>query len=192
MAGKLDQIIVVDVEATCWENRPTENEASEIIEIGLCVVDVQRHERIAREGLLVRPTHSRVSPFCTRLTTLTQTQVDQGLLFTEACQRLAQHYHTTQRTWASWGDYDQRQFEWQCQRERVQYPFGPTHLNIKNLFALAEKLEHEASLDRALDHYGMKYEGTPYRGVDDAWNIAGLLVQLLHSTSNRDHSRQWL
>jgi inhibitor of KinA sporulation pathway (predicted exonuclease) len=190
MAGKLDQIIVIDVEATCWEDHPTENEESEIIEIGLCVVDVQRHERIAREGLLVRPTHSRVSPFCTRLTTLTQTQVDQGLLFTEACQRSAQHYHTTQRTWASWGDYDRRQFERQCQHERVQYPFGPTHLNIKNLFALAEKLEYEVSLAQALDRYDMRYEGTPHRGVDDAWNITGILIQLLHSTSNPDHSRQ--
>jgi inhibitor of KinA sporulation pathway (predicted exonuclease) len=180
MAGKLDQIIVVDVEATCWEDRPPENTESEIIEIGLCVVDVRRRERIARASLLVRPTHSHVSPFCTRLTTLTPAQVDQGLPFAEACQRLAQHYRTTQRTWASWGDYDRRQFERQCQRERVQYPFGPTHLNLKNLFALVETLEYEDSLAQALDRYDMRYEGTPHRGVDDAWNIAGLLVQLLH------------
>jgi hypothetical protein len=42
MAGKLDQIIVIDVEATCWEGHPPANEESEIIEIGLCVMDVQR------------------------------------------------------------------------------------------------------------------------------------------------------
>ncbi len=40
MAGKLDQIIVIDVESTCWEDRPPENDASEIIEVGICVVNV--------------------------------------------------------------------------------------------------------------------------------------------------------
>ena len=32
MAGKLDQIIVVDVESICWEERPPEPEASEVAE----------------------------------------------------------------------------------------------------------------------------------------------------------------
>jgi len=58
MAGKLDQIIVIDVESTCWQDRPPENEASEIIEVGICVVDVYTRERIAQEKLLVRPTQT--------------------------------------------------------------------------------------------------------------------------------------
>jgi inhibitor of KinA sporulation pathway (predicted exonuclease) len=179
MAGKLDQIIVIDVEATCWEEREVENDASEIIEIGMCVVDVRRRERLTRESLLVRPTCSQVSPFCTRLTTLTQAQVEQGVSFVEACQQLVRQYRTRQRTWASWGDYDRRQFERQCQREGVPSPFGPTHLNIKNLFALMYKLESEVSLARAVEISGQRFEGTPHRGVDDAWNVAGLLVQVL-------------
>ena len=169
---------MIDVEATCWEDRPPEHEAGEIIEIGLCVVDVQRRERVSRERLLVRPTHSRVSPCCTQLTTLTQAQVDQGLPFAEACRHLEQRYRTRQRTWASYGDDDRRQFERQCQREGVRYPFGPTHLNIKNLFGLIATLEDEVSLAQALDRYGMRYDGTPHRGVDDAWNIARLVLQL--------------
>lgn len=85
MAGKLDQIIVIDVESTRWEDRPPENEASEIIEIGICIVDVQRRERMAQDSFLVQPTRSRVSPFCTHLTTLTQAHVDQGIPFADAC-----------------------------------------------------------------------------------------------------------
>jgi len=179
MAGKLDQIIVIDVESTCWEDRSPENDASEIIEIGICVVDVHTRERIAQESLLVQPTRSRVSPFCTQLTTLTQAQVEQGLLFAEACQSLQQRYRTRQRTWASYGDYDRRQFERQCQRDAVASPFGPTHLNIKNLFALVYQLESEVSLAKALALCGQRFVGTPHRGVDDAWHVAGLLVQLL-------------
>lgn len=179
MAGLLDQIIVIDIECTCWEDQPIESDASEIMEIGLCVVDVQRRERRARESLLVRPTHTRVSPFCTQLTTLTQAQVDTGRSFAAACQYLAQHYRTRQRTWASYGDYDRRQFARQCQREGVPSPFGPTHLNIKNLFALCFQLTEEVSLARALAHCGQPFTGTPHRGVDDAWHSAGLLLQCL-------------
>ena len=40
MARKLDRILVVDVEATCWEGDPPPGQISEILEIGLCVLDV--------------------------------------------------------------------------------------------------------------------------------------------------------
>ena len=37
---KLDCILVVDLEATCWVGGPPEGQESEIIEIGLCVLHV--------------------------------------------------------------------------------------------------------------------------------------------------------
>jgi inhibitor of KinA sporulation pathway (predicted exonuclease) len=37
MARRLDQILVVDVESTCWEGEPPDGQEPEIIEIGLCV-----------------------------------------------------------------------------------------------------------------------------------------------------------
>lgn len=46
MSKLLDQILVVDLESTCWEGSPPAGMTSEIIEIGLCVVDVARLERI--------------------------------------------------------------------------------------------------------------------------------------------------
>ena len=41
MARSLDVILVVDVESACWEAEPPEGQVSEIIEIGLCTVDVK-------------------------------------------------------------------------------------------------------------------------------------------------------
>jgi len=128
---KLDSILVVDVESTCWEGQPpclcrppvpcsarlratrgqarrtgvpvhlngpararavharaggqhgrqAAGEDNEIIEIGLCVLDIAclcrvRHgrqatgERKDRDSILVRPERSRVSEYCTKLTTL--------------------------------------------------------------------------------------------------------------------------
>lgn len=179
MASKLDIILVVDVESTCWEGDPPAGQESEIIEIGLCLLDVGSLERLEKHALLIRPQRSTVSEFCTRLTTLTQAQVDTGISYKEACALLKRQYASQARVFASYGDYDRRQFERQCTAMGVGYPFGPTHLNIKSLFALSHGLSREAGLDRALGLAGLPLEGTHHRGVDDAWNIAGLLAHLL-------------
>jgi len=179
MAKRLDQIIVVDLECTCWESEPPPGQIGEIIEIGVCLLDSNSLLRSARQSILVRPERSQVSPFCTKLTTLTQAQVDTGIPFEQACQELRKTYRTSDRTWASYGDFDRRQFERQCQETGVRYPFGKTHLNVKNLLSLALNEPYEVGLDRALDLTGLPLEGTHHRGVDDAWNIAQLLAVLL-------------
>ncbi len=61
----------------------------------------------------------------------------------------------------------------------MAYPFGPTHLNVKNLFALRRRLDHEVGMDAALRTLGLPLEGTHHRGGDDAWNIAAILTHLL-------------
>src|SRR5262249_8007589 len=131
MARRLDQVLVIDVEATCWEGAPPAGQENEIIEIGVCTIDVGRRQRPGRESILVRPQRSQVSPFCTQLTTLTQADVDQGIPFDEACRLLRTKYQADQRTFASYGDYDRNQFERQCRSFGARYPFGPTHLNVK-------------------------------------------------------------
>jgi len=72
MARKLDRILVIDVEATCWEGNPPPGQTSEIIEIGLCMLDVPTLTRAEQRTIIVRPVCSRVSAYCTQLTTLTQ------------------------------------------------------------------------------------------------------------------------
>jgi inhibitor of KinA sporulation pathway (predicted exonuclease) len=184
MAKKLDQIIVIDVEATCWQGQPPENQQSEIIEIGICPVDIASGQRLEKESILVKPAISKLSPFCTQLTTLTPEQVDAGISFAEACQYLKKKYLTQQRTWASYGDYDRNQFQRQCQLFSVSYPFSPRHLNIKNLLALIYALPQEIGMDEALKLLNLSLEGTHHRGGDDAGNIAQILSSLLKKARN--------
>ncbi len=179
MAGKLDQIIVVDLEATCWEGSPPPGQETEIIEIGVCVLDVASGERVARESILIRPERSEVSPFCTTLTTLTPAQVAQGTTFEHACRILRRRYRAGDRVWASYGDFDRRQFEAQCMARQVSYPFGHTHINVKALVALMHGLPQEVGLLRAMDMMQLATEGTHHRGVHDAWNTALLLSRLI-------------
>jgi inhibitor of KinA sporulation pathway (predicted exonuclease) len=180
MARLLDAVVVIDLEATCWEGNPPRGEQPEIIEIGICTVSVASGERTARESILVRPLRSTVSAFCTRLTTLTQEQVESGILFADACERLKQEYLTRERAWASYGDYDRRQFERQCHDDHIAYPFGPGHLNVKTLFALVHALSREVGMDEALRLLDLPLEGTHHRAGDDAWNIGLILSRLLH------------
>jgi inhibitor of KinA sporulation pathway (predicted exonuclease) len=179
MARQLDQILIIDLESTCWEGEPPAGQTNQIIEIGLCTLDVASGDRLEKRSILVKPTSSTVSEFCTRLTTLTPEQVNGGVALKEACAILKREYAAKDRVWASYGDYDRRQFERQCQNEGISYPFGPSHLNVKTVFALARALPHEIGMDAALQMCKLPLEGTHHRAGDDAWNIAAILSGLL-------------
>ncbi|MFB9718643.1 3'-5' exonuclease [Planobispora longispora] len=174
---------VIDVEATCWTGQPPPGHVNEIIEIGLTVVDVSARRRVSRHRVLVRPTRSTVSDFCTELTGLTQAEVERGVTFAEACRILVEEYGAGERPWASWGDYDRRQFARQSQADGVPYPFGypaeRTHTNAKAVFAAAYGLRKRPGMDHALQIAGLPLEGRHHRGEDDAWNIAALVLDLL-------------
>ncbi|MDA1368850.1 3'-5' exonuclease [Glycomyces algeriensis] len=169
---------VVDVEATCWEGQPPPGAVNEIIEIGLTVVDLAARERLAKHRILVRPQRSRVSAFCTELTGLTQEEVDTGITFTEACRLLTAEHRADSRSWASWGDYDRKQFERQCRATGTRYPFGRRHVNAKLRFTEARGLRRRPGMAQALEIAGLPLEGRHHSGADDAWNIAAVVLDL--------------
>ncbi len=180
MAKKLDKIVVVDIEATCWENTVPAGMVHDIIEVGVCLLDIHTGEITDNRGILVTPERSVVSPFCTELTTITQEMLDnEGISFKEACSILKKEYLTQSRAWASFGAYDQRQFTKQCTATGVRYPFGPSHINVKTLYALKQRLGHELGMAGALTQLDIPLEGTHHRGVDDAKNIAKILRWVL-------------
>ncbi|MFF3604380.1 exonuclease domain-containing protein [Streptomyces sp. NPDC002463] len=173
---------VVDVEATCWEGQPPPGAVSEIIEIGLTVVDLTVRRRVGRHRILVRPERSEVSGFCTELTGLTPAEVAGGVGFAEACRILADAHDARSRPWASWGDYDRKQFERQCRAAGAPYPFGRPaeqgHTNAKAVFTEAYGLRKRPGMAGALQLAGLPLEGRHHRGEDDAWNIAALVLDL--------------
>jgi len=174
------KIIVLDVESTCWEPRPPKGQISQIIEIGLCLLDLKTQKVSDKRSILIKPDQSEVSPFCTKLTTITQEMLDQeGVSYEEACEILARDFNAKNRPWASWGDYDKKMFEKGSRQQNVPYPLGRRHLNAKLLFALKHRLKKEIGMPRALEMLNIPLEGTHHRGDDDAWNIAKLLANCL-------------
>ncbi len=178
MSHQSEKILVIDIEATCWKGKIPEGQKNEIIEIGICLLDTVYYDRIASESLIVKP-HSEISRFCTELTTLTQNDVEIGMTLKEACKILQTRYFSKQHIWASYGAYDRKQFDRECQNKGIEYPFSQEHINVKQMFAKTLNLKKPIGMAAALRKLNLPLEGTHHRGVDDAWNIANILACLL-------------
>ncbi len=180
MAKLLDKIVVIDIEATCWNGSVPESMTSDIIEFGICLLDVNTGEISDNRGILVKPERSEISSFCTELTTITPELIErEGISFKEACAIIRKEYNGQSRAWASFGAYDFKQIQRQCSELGVGYPLSPSHINVKTLFALKNKLGHEVGMDGALKNLKLELEGTHHRGIDDARNIAKILRTLI-------------
>jgi len=175
----LSRILMVDLEATCWQGPPPPGEDHEIIEVGNTVLHVGDMHVEPGPEILVRPNRSSVSPFCTELTRLTQAMLDErGLPFAEAVAALeAAHGGLRAVVWASYGGYDRRMLLAECERHGMQFPLSDTHMNVKRLVALMGGWTRETGMPRAMRRLGL--EPTPgakhHRGSDDAVEIARML-----------------
>ncbi|RXR34894.1 exonuclease domain-containing protein [Flavobacterium piscinae] len=175
-----EKIIVIDLEATCWNGQIPKGQVNEIIEIGICELDAKTGMISKNKGLLIKPERSVVSSFCTELTTITQELLDkEGVRFEEAIEMLKQDYQPDQYTWASYGQYDLNMLKKQCQLLNVHYPLGSHHINVKELFSEVRGMHKKVGMNGALALLNLPLEGTHHRGVDDARNIAKILYWCL-------------
>jgi inhibitor of KinA sporulation pathway (predicted exonuclease) len=177
-----EKIIIIDLEATCWEGNPPAGQVNEIIEIGLCVLNTKTGELTQNQGVLLKPIKSKVSAFCTQLTTITQELLDkEGVTFSKALEILRNEYNPNQYTWASYGAYDLNMLKKQCQMRGMEYPMGQHHINVKELFSEVKGIHKKVGMNGALEILKIPLEGTHHRGVDDAKNIAKILFWCLEN-----------
>lgn len=169
--------LVVDLEATCDQPESFPRDESEIIEIGAVLVDAATLAPRGEFQTFVRPVwHAQLTPFCTKLTSITQEQVAHAPMLRMALATLGR-WLPGPVTLASWGAYDKNQLRRETQAKRVKLPWDNQHLNIKEAFG---KLAGGAmGVGQALRRLGLRFEGTPHRGIDDARNIVRLLPYAL-------------
>lgn len=171
--------LVIDLEATCWENNKHRGE-NEIIEIGACLVSKDL-KIVSSLGTFVRPLiHRKLSDFCKNLTGISQEQVDSAPFFPLALENFERDviYITdkglNKHTFCSWGNYDKTQLELDCQRHSFAYPFGK-HINLKNTIA-QWRGEKRKGVKRMMEAIRLQFKGIPHRGRDDAYNIARVMI----------------
>ena len=181
MAIRTEFVNVIDLESTCWrrpKDRP-DDQRQEIIEIGICKVNIPDREIVDKEAIFVEPAQSEVSEFCTELTSITPEMVEDGCTLSEALDVLREEYDSNNRIWASWGDWDRKMLQRDCRAKELRYPFADTHLNVKALYSLHNGLTTQRGLGKACRLEGLEFEGTHHRGVDDAYMISQLLLRML-------------
>jgi inhibitor of KinA sporulation pathway (predicted exonuclease) len=173
-------LLVVDLEATCDTDKRISKYEMETIEIGAVLVETHSLAKVGELGLFVQPVrHPVLSRFCTELTTIQQSDVETAPRFPEAIAKLRAFLADRDALFCSWGDYDKNQLAQDAQYHRVALPFGSRHLNLKKQFSATLGLPKKLGMGQALEHVGLKLEGTHHRGIDDARNIARLLPWLL-------------
>lgn len=173
----ISNYLVIDLESTCADDGSIPENEREIIEIGAVLVEATGFQPVDELQSFVRPLqHPILTQFCTKLTTITQDQVQNAPLFPEVLVRLSQQMLVKPRVlFCSWGKYDRRQLVQDCAYHRVAYPFGDEHLNLRAAFSEALGTNQKFEVEEALRHVGLTLEGTYHRAIDDARNIARLL-----------------
>ncbi|TYQ24525.1 3'-5' exonuclease [Pseudanabaena sp. UWO310] len=172
-----DLYLIIDFEATCCDKRSIPRGQMEIIEIGAVMVEAQELQIIDEFQSFVRPVrHPNLTPFCTKLTSIQQIDVDDAPLFDEfICSFKAWLYQYHGFIFCSWGDYDRKQLHQDCDFHKVPYPITAPHLNLKRLITERQQLGKKLGLGEAVKMAGLKFIGTHHRGIDDARNIVQLL-----------------
>lgn len=174
-----DQLLIIDLEATCWLGPPPQGQRNEIIEIGVATLDLTTFEPLRRDTRIVKPARSEISAFCTELTSITPEMAALGVSLAEACDWLRDEFRAHERVWGSWGSYDHKMLVAQCAADAVTYPFSAHHINLKRVYGKLTKQRQGLSLKSALEQLTISFDGTHHRGVDDAHNTARIVQQVL-------------
>ncbi|KAG8229580.1 hypothetical protein J437_LFUL010172 [Ladona fulva] len=177
--------VIVDFEATCEEVN-TPNYPHEIIEFPAVLVNVEKNEIVSQFQAFCRPTmNPKLSEFCTELTGITQDQVDSADEFPVVVKRfeswLKENGLGTSHNYAivTDGPWDMGRFLYgQCKLSEIEYPkFAHKWVNIRKIFHNFYDTR-QVCLKLMLESLDLKFEGRPHCGLDDAKNIARILLQL--------------
>lgn len=176
--------IVFDLEATCWENNDARR-LNEIIEIGAVKLN-DTFDIIDEFSSYVRPTiNSQLSPFCRKLTTICQVNVDSAPVFSEAMSMFENWIFSTGENvlLLSWGHYDRKQILREAAEKNY---FGKSiqfleegHRSLKHEFAKVRHIK-PCGMAKALQLLNLSLEGIHHRGIDDAKNIARIFRIVSH------------
>jgi len=176
---KTEKILIVDLEATCWNDQEHPASESEIIEIGAVISDMNSKAIIDEfQGFVLPIRHPQLSEFCKSLTSISQGDVDNADIFPTVWHRFLEWVGSVELvTLASWGAYDHLQMQKDCSFHKLEYPFAGNHLNLKAEFG---KLHggRKFGMKRALHLLGLPLEGIHHRGIDDARNIFRIWVKM--------------
>jgi len=180
-------LCVLDVEATCEKN--DRRYVHEIIEFPVVLVDLHTRKVCGEFHSYVRPTvNQTLSKFCTTLTGISQSAVDQAptlgevLVQCDAWLNERGLLNTLTRrdfAFAADGPWDLKFFlDAECKRKGIpKAVYFDKWVNVKQLFADFYHCR-TCKIHKMLEKQGMRFEGRLHSGIDDTRNIARIATKM--------------
>lgn len=191
-----DFLLVLDFEATCWDQKDNSKSAPEIIEFPCVLYDVKNNKIVSEFQQYVMPFENpRLSLFCINLTGIQQHQVNNGvplgtclMLFKqwlreqEVTYKLCFNSSTLNNkciftTWSNWDIGLCLKNE--CRRKRLTIPeVFNEWIDLRELYC-EHYLRRPKGLYGALQELGLDFEGRQHCGLHDARNTAKLAGRMV-------------
>lgn len=179
-----DNIVVLNTESTCWEDgTKPKHEEQEIIEIGVCLLNVKTLQVHSDKRLIIKPEKSTISEYCFDLTGLSNDIVSKGISLGDACEILKNIYKTKNRVWASYGEYDKKMFNYYCKENKIEYPFNNRFINVKSMFPIVFGIGKELSLSSAMKTSDIFEEELGHCAGENVINVANILCEIIRGGS---------
>lgn len=172
------QFIIYDLEATCW--RSPKPRTVEIIEIGAVKVN-DKLEIIDDFCVFIRPMlHPKIDKFCTKLTSITQDDVDEAPNFVQAIDAFEEWMgiEETRTALFSWGDFDKRQFIQDSRLHKIELYWIKYWACLQKHYSNFKGAPNQIGLNNALKLEGLEFDGIPHRAIEDARNMAELFIRV--------------
>lgn len=183
-----DFILVLDFEAQCSKDEKLK--VQEIIEFPIIVVDVNSKKVMDNYfHYYVKPTqHPLLFNFCKELTGITQYQVDNGKTLTEVLELLDQFLLNNNLLnknfiFVTCGDWDLKTcLRSETKHKKIEYKnYLKKWINLKKVFCDFIKEERRIDMVEMLKEFNIKLEGRHHSGIDDAKNLAKIVLHLLNN-----------
>ena len=172
------QFIIYDLEATCW--RSPKPRQVEIIEIGAVKVN-EKLEIVDEFCVFIKPLlHPKIDKFCTKLTSITQDDVEDAPHFDEAIKMFEDWMDVENNRSAlfSWGDFDRRQFAKDAELHELDLVWLKYWTCLQRHYSIFKGSSNQIGLKNALKLEGLEFDGVQHRAIEDARNMAGLFVKV--------------
>lgn len=166
--------------------------SGKIIQIGAVFGNLQTGELITEFNVFTQ-INEQVSEYIEQLTGITNAQLAQlGVPLPTAARQFCQVWDSVRQTgepWRqalTWGGNDVAELKSQLSGQAVSLPFSHRHIDVKTWFALdvlrggrASLHKTKGGLEKVMQRYGLRFEGTPHNALDDARNTFRLAVHMI-------------
>jgi len=174
-------MIVIDLESTCcYDNSIIPLEDRETIEIGAVSICPSSGKVMSEFVGFVKPVKNKeLTQFCIGFTGITQSDVESAKTFPEIWINDFIPWLEGVKAFSSWGRYDLEQFKRDCERSNLP-PYFEKHCDASRLAGKNKRL--------VMKRLGVIPSGPQHRGLNDARNVANILIKLLASGTQIEFS----